>query len=98
MRNYAIKQIPADTNEKTREQILNGIDDAVYGLMMIMDGVAGTLQNDEYKVMIEYKIILKKNGEILQSINTLDGDGMCMGFHGWKDGDFGEDDVVTSLL
>ena len=97
MRNYAIKQIPADTHEKTKEQIVNGIDDAIYGLMMIMDGVVGTLQNDEYKVTIENKIILEKNGEILQSINTLNGDGMCMGFHGWKDGDFGEDDVVTNV-
>lgn len=97
MRNYAIKQIPADTHEKIRDQIVNGIDDAIYGLMMIMDGVVGTLQNDEYKVTIENKIVLEKNGEILQSLNTLNGDGMCMGFHGWKDGDFGEDDVVTSV-
>lgn len=97
MREYAIKRIPVDADEKTKEQILNGIDDAIYGLMMIMDGVVGTLKNEEYKVTIENNIILEKNGEILQSINTLDGDGMCMGFHGWKDGDFGEDDIFISV-
>ena len=63
---------------------------------MIMDGVVGTLKNDEYRVTIESNIILEKNGEKIQSINTFtDGDGMCMGFHSWKDGDFGEDDVVV---
>lgn len=23
------------------------------------------------------------------------GDGMCMGFHGWKEGDFGEDEITN---
>ncbi len=95
MRNYAIKKIPIDTDEKAKEKVINGIDDAIYGLMMIMDGVVGTLQNDEYTVSIETNISLERNGEIVQKINTLEGDGMCMGFHGWKDGDFGEDDIYT---
>jgi len=93
IRNYAIDRIPTDSDEKTRAAIINGIDDAVYGLMMIMDGVTGTLQNSEYTVRIESKILLEKKGGILQEINTLEGDGMCMGFHSWKEGDFGEDDI-----
>ena len=95
MRNYAIKEIPTDTDEKTREKIISGIDDAIYGLMMIMDGVTGVLQNDEYAVNFENKIILERNGETIQEINTFKGDGMCMGFHCWKDGDFGDHDVYT---
>ena len=47
MRNYAIKQIPANTDEKTREQIINRIDDAVYGLMMIMDDYGWCCRNAE---------------------------------------------------
>lgn len=95
VRNYAIMQIAIDTDESTKEKVIKGIDDAIYGLMMIMDGVAGTLQNDEYKVSFENNILLERNGKTLQKINTLTGDGMCMGFHGWKEGDFGEDDVYT---
>lgn len=60
-----------------------------------MDGVVGVLKNDEYAVSIESTILLERNGEILQKINTLNGDGMCMGFHGWKEGDFGEYDIYT---
>jgi hypothetical protein len=90
IRKYAIDQIPGNTDENIKELIVKGIDDAVYGLMMIMDGVTGHLNNDQYTVSIENIIKLKSNGETIQEINTLDGDGMCMGFHGWKENDFGD--------
>lgn len=70
MRKYAIDQIPDDTDDKTKEKVIKGIDDAVYGLMMIMDGVTGSLRNDEYSVTIENVIKLEKNGETMQEINT----------------------------
>jgi len=94
MKDYAVNNISDDTDEKTKEKIINGIEDAIYGLMMMMDGVVGILQNDEYTIRIENNILLEKSGQIIKSINTLDGDGMCMGFHDWKEGDFGEDNVV----
>ena len=94
MRKYAIDQIPGNTDEKTKELIVKGIDDAVYGLMMIMDGVTGRLQNDRHAVFIESIIKLQRDGEVIQEINTFDGDGMCMGFHGWKENDFGDIEVV----
>ena len=90
IRKYAIDPIPGNTNENIKELIVKGIDDAVYGLMMIMDGVSGHLKNDKYAISIENIIKLKSNGETIQEINTLDGDGMCMGFHGWKENDFGD--------
>lgn len=95
MRNYAIDRISLETDGKIKEKIISGIDDAIYGLMMMMDGVVGTLQNDEYTVRIENNILLERNGEAIQKVNTLDGDGMCMGFHGWKEGDFGDTDIYT---
>jgi hypothetical protein len=90
MRQYAIDRIPGNTDDGTKELIIKGIDDALYGLMMIMDGAGGQLQNDQYTVSIENIIKLKRDGETIQEINTLDGDGMCMGFHGWKEDDFGD--------
>ncbi|GGA82123.1 hypothetical protein [Puia dinghuensis] len=94
MRKYAIDRIPANTDDNTKELITNGIDDAVYGLMMILDGVTGGLQNDQYAVSMESIIKLKRNGETIQEINTFDGDGMCMGFHGWKENDFGDNELT----
>lgn len=90
IRQYAIDRIPDNTNDNTKELIVKGIDDALYGLMMIMDGVTGNLENDQYTVSIESIIKLKSQDGTVQEINTLDGDGMCMGFHGWKENDFGD--------
>jgi hypothetical protein len=90
MRKYAIDRIPSNTDDNTKELIIKGIDDAIYGLMMIMDGVTGCLKNDQYAVSIENIIKLERNGETIQEINTFHGDGMCMGFHGWKENDFGD--------
>jgi hypothetical protein len=95
MRKYAIDRIPYKQDDDIRQKIITGIDDAIYGLMMMMDGVTGTLANEEYLVRIESKILLEKNDEIVQEINTLEGDGMCMGFHGWKEGDFGKTPIYT---
>lgn len=89
MRKFAIDRIPSNMVDTTKELIVKGIDDSIYGLMMIMDGVSGRLQNDQYAVSIESIIKLKRNGETIQEINTFDGDGMCMGFHRWKENDFG---------
>lgn len=96
MRSYALDRIPADISTNTREQIIKSIDDTIYGLMMMMDGVSGTLRNDDYLVSIESKIILQKRGVTIQEVNTLEGDGMCMGFHSWKENDFGEDAIIKS--
>ena len=90
IRQYAIDRIPSDMDDNTKELIVKGIDDALYGLMMIMDGATGHLQNDQYAVSIENIIKLTSNGETIQEINTFDGDGMCMAFHGWKENDFGD--------
>lgn len=91
MKDYAVSNIPINTNDSTKKLIIKGIEDAIYGLMMVMDGVTGTLENDNYRVRIESNIILEKNGVGIEKINTLNGDGMCMGYHEWKDGVFGEE-------
>jgi hypothetical protein len=65
--------------------------------MMIMDGVTGCLKNDDYSVTIENVITLERNGEKIQEINTFNGDGMCMGYHGWKENDFGENEIYPVL-
>lgn len=91
IKDYAVSNIPTNTDASIKELIIKGIEDAVYGLMMVMDGVTGTLENDNYRVKIESNIILEKNGVEVEKINTLNSDGMCMGYHEWKDGIFGEE-------
>jgi hypothetical protein len=101
IRRYALKEIDPNLAPEVRQAVQKGIDDAVYGLMMIIDGVTGALSNDSDRV--ELSIVARhvrkdKNGESAVVINELDlarGDGMCMGYHGWLKGDFGDDPVAT---
>jgi hypothetical protein len=48
-------------------------------------------------VQLEIEVKLKdfRNVDTIAAVNLADGDGICMGYHGWCEGDFGEDPVVT---
>ena len=98
VREYAIDQIDKNTDDKTKAKIIEGIDNAVYGLMMIWDGVSGSLNNENYSIRFETKIKLESENSdkktLTNEIDVIDGDGMCMGFHGWKENDIGEDRIV----
>jgi len=95
VREYAISKID-ESDLVVKEKIIKGIDDSVYGLMMILDGVTGSLSNENYSVEFRTKILLRKDDKIIQELDTLDGDGMCMGYHSWKEGDFGDDKVIAN--
>jgi hypothetical protein len=66
--------------------------------MMVIDGVTGGLGNSEYQVHMQTRVCLahKGSGEIIQSLDLAKGDGMCLGYHGWLQGDFGKDPVVDA--
>lgn len=98
IRKYALKKISPDVDSLTRSQIMKGIDDTIYGLMMQMDGFFMPLENDNYRLELQTMIQLYKDNELIQSFDTKDGDGMCMGYHDWIDGDFGADDIVIKNI
>lgn len=97
-RQYAIDKIDNNEAIETKDKIIKGINDALYGIMMIIDGVSGQLENPEYAVYLETKVNLirklNEEAEIIDQVNLMEGDGMCMGFHGWLEDDFGEDTVA----
>ena len=99
-RNYAIEQIPPDTNSKTREKIISGIDQAIYGMMMIFDGASGKLENDKHQITLSTLVNLSSKGErsieTIKEVKLAEGDGMCTGFHSWREGDFGKNPVTNS--
>ena len=100
IRGYARDRIDPNLAPEVREAIQKGIDDAVYGLMMVIDGVTGALSNDSDRV--ELSIVArhvskdeKGDSAVLNELDLAHGDGMCMGYHGWLEGDFGENPVAT---
>lgn len=95
IRKYAIDRIPAEIDEALREAHLKTINNTIYGMMMQMDGIFGALENENYRLDLQTNIVLYKDDKVVEELNTLDGDGMCMGFHGWIENDFGSDEIVT---
>jgi hypothetical protein len=91
VRQYAIDRIPKDYDAAQRAAAISGIDDAVYGLMMVLDGVTGGLANEKLRLSLQTKAQLHKvdDRSLVQEIDLFRGDGMCMGYHMWKDDDYG---------
>ena len=85
---------------KARAAAEKAIDDAAYGLLQVIDGVTGALSNANQTVYIDFRVRLNSRGNSqnddgLSEIDLRNGDGMCMGYHGWLKGDFGEHPVAA---
>src|SRR5215216_6314234 len=99
-RQYAIDQMDITLDDEVKAEIIKGIDNTIYGLMMIFDGVSGHLKGSEYSVKLETRVVLSKNNEsgkdiVIDQIDLKKGDGMRVGYHGWLEGDFGKDPVAS---
>lgn len=67
---------------------------------MVIDGVSGGISNSRYNAYIKVTAQLAEcaNGQDSEVLSELDlgcGDGMCMGYHRWREGDFGDDAIAT---
>lgn len=90
-RAYAIERIDASIKGKARAAVIKGIDDALYGLMMIIDGASGRLESEADSVSLTMVVRHARSASSAKpkQLDLQDGDGMCMGIHGWREGDFG---------
>ena len=98
VRSYALERIGPQLSADARAAAEKAIDDAVYGLMMVIDGVSGRIANDTHAVELSVAVKLsnRKSDDVIAEMNLMQGDGMCMGYHRWVDGDFGEHVVAIS--
>lgn len=100
VRRYAMEKIDPALTDEARAAVRKGIDDAVYGLMMVIDGVTGGISNPNRNVYIDFIVRLASrrdsiDGEVLHEVDLREGDGMCMGYHGWLEGNFGKNPVAV---
>jgi hypothetical protein len=101
IRRYAMERIAPEIKGEARAAVQKGIDDAVYGLMMVMDGETGGISNATHTVYLDFTARLalrseSERGGVLSEVDLRQGDGMCMGYHGWLEGDFGKHRVAVS--
>lgn len=92
VRDYALQQIDASLKDDEKPAAIKAINDAVYGLMMVLDGVTGSLSNESRRVNLRVlaELVDVETDEVVESLDLMDGDGMCMGYHGWIENDFGD--------
>lgn len=102
IRNYALAKVDPNANAEVRGAAAKAIDNALYGLMMQIDGVYGGFANPDFSVDLRVVAVLsrlnKPQREIISTLDLADGDGFCMGFHGWREGDFGDDPVAVPRI
>ena len=98
VRRYALERIGPHISAEARAAAEKAIDDAVYGLMMVIDGVSGRIANDTHAVelSVAVKLLNRETDGVIAEMDLMQGDGMCMGYHRWVVGDFGEDVVAKS--
>ncbi len=99
VREYAMRRIDPALSSEARDAAQKGLDDAMYGLMMVLDGVSGAVENATLRVelCVTARLVQRArtpSSEIVAEVTLRDGDGMCMGYHGWLEGDFGEHPIV----
>lgn len=81
VRGYARERVDRGLDEAALQASFKAIDDVLYGLMMVMDGVTGQLTNGSETVRLTVNAELELKGALIQALNLRDeGDGMCMGF------------------
>jgi hypothetical protein len=97
VRGYAMERIEQSLSDEARAAVQKGIDDALYGLMMVFDGVSGALSNEVQRVelAVQARLLDRRSEQVVVELDLKEGDGMCMGYHGWLQDDYGRDPVVA---
>ena len=100
VRAYALENIAAGLTAEARAAAEKSINDALYGLMMVIDGESGTLSNENQQVelSVQVQLVERSSSDVVAAIDLREGDGMCMGYHGWREGDFGKHPVAVPKL
>lgn len=97
VRGYARERLDEGLSAEARAAALKAIDDTMYGLMMVIDGVTGTIPGDGRALSLRAVVRLEQDDRDprLYELDLFEGDGMCMGYHGWLEDDYGTTPVVT---
>jgi hypothetical protein len=91
-RDDALRQIPATASAETREVAAKAAVDALYNVMMILEGVVGAPGGRDR--VLEFALIARlreiEKDQIVEEIEIAPNgeETVCMGFHFWTDGDF----------
>jgi hypothetical protein len=82
------KSIP-DSHRPSVESLL---DDQLYAVLQVLDGVTMPIGNDQVRLEFVLQARLRDSSDpsVVEVVELgPNGEGLCMGFQGWREGDFG---------
>lgn len=94
VRQRVLDELPADLSEETRAVACKAVDDTLYCLMMLVEGVVAPACDAsggiDFEVDLVGRLVDSGTGKVLHTESLRDGDGACMGLTGWLEGDYGD--------
>ena len=92
-KNEALSKLPETASVESKEIADKAVTDALYNLMMILEGVVGAPIGDAQS--IEFALIAKIRNSTDETIEQFElapngEEPACMGFHSWTSGSFRE--------
>ena len=90
-RDYAISRMSKTMTLEERRVAEKAALDAIYGMMMLLDGVANSDLDKDHVVQYVLSAQVIDNGSkvpVEEFELAPNGDGLCMGFHAWTAGEF----------
>jgi len=93
-RDFAHDQIPPDASSEARRIAEEAVSNALYGVMMLLDGVASSsIDPEPSKHRAQYVLLSRirdTGGNVLDTFELAPGgDELCMGLGMWMEGEFG---------
>jgi len=90
-RDYALEKIPADASDEARAVAGEAVLNALYGVMMVLEGIPRNYIDTDHRIeyVLTARIRDRHQGNTLETVElSPDGDGLCMGYHGWLNDEF----------
>ncbi len=94
VRQSVITDLPADLGDVARAAACKAVDDTLYSLMMLVDGIFAPVRDTAGKIGFEVdlvgRLVEPETGRVLHTESLHDGEGACTWLVGWLEGDYGD--------
>lgn len=94
VRQSVINDLPDDLSAVARAAACKAVDDTLYSLMMLVDGIFAPVRDAADKIGFDVDIVGKLvepgTGRVLHTESLHDGEGACTWLVGWLEDDYGD--------
>ena len=94
VRESVINDLPDDLSDVARAAACKAVDDTLYSLMMLVDGIFAPVRDVTGKIDFDVdlvgKLVEPGTGRVLHTESLHDGEGACAWLAGWLEGDYGD--------